>query len=835
MSGASGGPLLAAVLAWNAFVLVFFLDHFWIGPSILANAARQYLFQPPFRSATLAANWAIFLPAAIACGGLLVAASTTGGALGRLLRTRADGVRTLALGLGALGTLTLGLGLAGLLVRPPAAVSGAVLAGLALAGIRRRRAIGAAIRAGSPGLPPLSPFGRTVLAAAVCLALAGTLNIEMSWDALTYHLRIPSFYAYRHKVFDVWHHYCAPFPSLVEMLYLVCQLTGGDLMARMLNAVFGLLLLGSLPRLVRLAGLGSSGFTAALLCGCPLFLLLLGRAYIDLGFALFLVLAVADLLEWRRGRDSGKAGYAIASGLLAGFGLSSKYVGALALPGFLAAAVAWPGRPRRFTKAAALWIVSAAAPLVPWLARNWINKANPVSPLLGGLFGTHEVIPGDVTPLFSLADPLRHLVASLPARAEALLVNHGRIDGPVAAAVTGLLPLLAFGGLAPAARPLAAFVLAYLAGWFVLSPDVRFLLPVLPILGLLAGDSFARIWGGAARGARVAARLLLEAQLVAGALYGTSVLWVFFDPLGMPLGLASVEERLQLGLPPAPFTWYMKTYVNANVPAGERIWFLTHPFTYYVDRECVADFHFGTSQFTRLARSAPTAGAMARRFRQLGVRWLLSTGGNATQYASIPGYYDVPAGVPEALKRLLATRSDAVWQTESFTLYRLGRAHPPRPLPALPIFEALAWERADRDLGDGRTGEALTAFLAPPALLADVGSTYVRQGDAWMTLGDAPRAEAAFRRALALGADQPRIRTGLAQALLRLGRAGQALEHSEAAWRESPLSAYAAAGLALNYHALGRTEDARRLIREAIRLRPDEPDYREFAKRLGLK
>lgn len=113
-----------------------------------------------------------------------------------------------------------------------------------------------------------------------------------------------------------------------------------------------------------------------------------------------------------------------------------------------------------------------------------------------------------------------------------------------------------------------------------------------------------------------------------------------------------------------------------------------------------------------------------------------------------------------------------------------------------------------------------------------MGSTFVRQGDAWNTLGDAVRAAAAFRRALALGADQARVRTGLGQALLRQGRPGPALEHSEAGWRESPRSAYAAAGLALNCHALGRDEDARRMIREAVRLRPDELAYRELAVRL---
>ena len=305
--------------------------------------------------------------------------------------------------------------------------------------------------------------------------------------------------------------------------------------------------------------------------------------------------------------------------------------------------------------------------------------------------------------------------------------------------------------------------------------------------------------------------------------------------MAMPLGLASHRERLQLGLPPAPFTYYMAAHVNAVVPGGERIWYLSSPFTYYVDRECLADFHFGTSQFIRLARSAPTAEAMAKRFHQLGFRWLLSTGSVVEQYLHIPGYFDLPEPTWREFKQLLATRAEAEWQTEHFTLYRLGPVHSPRTLPVLPIRESLWWNRADKDLGDGRTEQALAAFLSPPPFLADVGSTYVRQGDAWMTAGEYRQAEAAFRKALALGSDNPRIQTGLSQSLLRQGRRREALTYSEAGWRESPLSAYAAASLALNYTALERMDDARRMIREAIRLRPDEAEYRGIANRLGVK
>src|SRR6185436_13929909 len=130
-----------------------------------------------------------------------------------------------------------------------------------------------------------------------------------------------------------------------------------------------------------------------------------------------------------------------------------------------------------------------------------------------------------------------------------------------------------------------------------------------------------------------------------------------------------------------------------GTPADARIWYMANFSTYYVERECLAEFHFGRSQFARLAEAHPTAAGMAKRFRQLGFPYLLSTGAIAEQYVSTTGYFDLPAGTWAEFKRLLATRADVAWQTESYTLYRLGRPHAARTLPDLPLYEAVAFRQ----------------------------------------------------------------------------------------------------------------------------------------------
>ncbi len=294
----------------------------------------------------------------------------------------------------------------------------------------------------------------------------------------------------------------------------------------------------------------------------------------------------------------------------------------------------------------------------------------------------------------------------------------------------------------------------------------------------------------------------------------------------MALGLKTAQTKLQLGLPPPPFTFYMKEYVNAHVPKGDRVLYACNFSTYYVERECLADFHYDQAHLTRLLRKAGTAEELALTLKRLGIRWILSTGTLAAQYKHIPGFFDLTTKHWREFKHFLATRAEADWQTDEYTLYRMTSLHPPRPLPALPVYDALVYAAADEALGQGRIKEALAAFTNPPPLLQDVGSTYVRQGNAYLAQGDFNRAERAFLRALTFGADNPRVHTGLALARLRLGQPQAGLTHAERGWRQNPLSAFATATLALNYFMVGRGEDAQRL-------RPDVTDYRALARQLG--
>ena len=236
---------------------------------------------------------------------------------------------------------------------------------------------------------------------------------------------------------------------------------------------------------------------------------------------------------------------------------------------------------------------------------------------------------------------------------------------------------------------------------------------------------------------------------------------------------------------------------------------------------------------TRILREGRPAEGQAKRLRQLGISWLLSTGTGAVQYADIPGFFDAPATAWREWRRLFAERTEAVWQTHEYTLYRVTARHAPRPLPALPVYEALALRAADAALYAGHPAEALAVYASPPLALRGVGSVAAREGEALALLGRFPQALGAYGRALAAGSDTPRLRADIALVLLRMGKPAIALAYAEEAWRQDPRSAQTAAALAGVTATLGRLPEAREWVALAQRLAPGTRAYDDLAVQIG--
>ncbi|MEK7764964.1 MAG: hypothetical protein AAB368_01890, partial [bacterium] len=404
-------------------------------------------------------------------------------------------------------------------------------------------------------------------------------------------------------------------------------------------------------------------------------------------------------------------------------------------------------------------------------------------------WGLPADMPADLKLPFQSGSEHRVMPHAWGDRFAALWLDHGRFDGPLLPLFAGLLPLVALTRLPAWAAACRRAVFAYLGLWLLFGPDVRFLAPVLPLLAGLCAARLEPLLAGA-RTRRRALGVLAQANLAGGAVYAASYLWITCAPFAMPLGLESARDKLELGLRPAPYLAQTAAFINARVPPAERVMLLCHFNSYYIERECLGDFHFGSAQGVKVIRAGRTADGIRKRLRQLGVRWLLSLGPMAEQYADIPGFFDVPPGGWAAWKRFLATGTRAEWQTVLLTLYRVGPPHVPRSLPSLPMLEALAFRQADKDLAAGRARQALAAYRAPPPLLADVGSTAVREAEARVALRDFAGAERCYRRAAREGVDAPDLHLGLAHCLLERDERVEALAHVRRALAENPRSAF---------------------------------------------
>ncbi|MCI0476959.1 MAG: glycosyltransferase family 39 protein, partial [Anaerolineales bacterium] len=215
--------------------------------------------------------------------------------------------------------------------------------------------------------------------------LISCFNPPIDLDTLGYHLTIPKLnilhndFVFRTDIaFTHW-------PLQQEMLYQLALLVGDDALAHLIALLIAGLAAGALwacarphfaPRIAALAALifftiPVVGYEASI-------------AYVDVGVALFALLAWFAWCEWRATRDDR---WLWVSALMAGFAPATKLSGAF-VPALLVGAV-WLFAPKEKNR----WLCSigygalAGLAVAPWLIRTWLQTGNPVAPYFFDLIG----------------------------------------------------------------------------------------------------------------------------------------------------------------------------------------------------------------------------------------------------------------------------------------------------------------------------------------------------------------------------------------------------------------------------------------------------------------
>jgi dolichyl-phosphate-mannose-protein mannosyltransferase len=349
-----------------------------------------------------------------------------------------------------------------------------------------------ALRLSGKPFPPLPRLWRWVFAAAfVAFTYIGFFNAlapEHSSDGMSYHLGEVLKYQRAHGFPRITTDIYSNLSQGIELLYLFAFDFGRHSAASLLHFAFLVALAFLILSYGRRIGRPEAGAAAAIFTyASPIVLLDASVAYNDVALAA-VIFALFYLLQiWDENRDPKML---IPIGILAGFAYEVKYTAFLAVP-YAVGFVAWKLWRQRKPVLRPVLVVSAlaAACILPWMVKNWIEVANPVSPFANRLFPNPYVH-------VSFEDSWRNHLSNYDLASRSQIPLQVTVQGDHVEGFLGPLFLLApFALLALRYREGRQLLLAALVFGCVYFNNIgtRFLIPIVPFISLALALAVANI------------------------------------------------------------------------------------------------------------------------------------------------------------------------------------------------------------------------------------------------------------------------------------------------------------------------------------------------------
>jgi len=458
----------------------------------------------------------------------------------------------LTLGWGILALILFALGIFSLWT--PLVCRGLVIAG-ALFGawdLKRRFPGSLAFRYEIP-LPVYLVGGITFLAA---------LSPIIYYDSMVYHLALPSAYIQAGHWVSLKELVYSAFPQNLEMLWTLGLLLHSDTVANLISLMLaGLTVIAIYSWGRRFLDRDSARVAAALFALMPAFLLLSSGGYVDMGLALFTFMSLYALTLWWPTR---RLSYLVIPGILAGLAMGTKYTGGLAIGIGALLIVTRMGRlpddRQRILPALGAFIGCATAIFLPWAIKNWHFYGNPIFPFLyqwgdpaKSPWGLSAAAEGYFRQLVEYES--RHLW-QLPVLIWEVVARGMNFGGGMDvlgnygwAPLVALLPAVALSRQRDwPVRILIFYSILYFSVWGMTRPVLRFLLPLAPVLALMAGHGWAKGLQEAPRWLRLLNRGVVTLLLVSGGFLYSQAIDVL-GPFRVPLGMESRDSYLKRQLP----------------------------------------------------------------------------------------------------------------------------------------------------------------------------------------------------------------------------------------------------------------------------------------------
>lgn len=414
---------------------------------------------------------------------------------------------------------------------------------------------------------------------ALWILLGAALPVT-SLDEMVYHLEVPRqilAVGYLPVFTDNVYSY---FPLGSQMLFMLGLGLVGETAARLFHALHGLLVLVAIYGYARTLLDRSGAVTAAVLFATVPWVMVIGSwAYIDLNFTLYAFLALVAALRYTEVREASESEalpWAVLAGLLAGGAWTVKYTGlqlVLLLALVVLVAALRSGTRRLPWGLAALGAV-AAVMFGPYLLRTWSITGWPLFPLQAGPFELTGRVNWSVEQAELLMTWLlqyggggerglfERLMASVwvYTSAEPNYTAYDGIVGPVFL----LAPLALLARRRSSHIPLLfVFAVSFTLYWSLTTTQVRFLLPILPVMAVLVAV-------GLSDRHRVLARVAVLAFVSISLFEAWDSVVGVSSPGRYWSGSESRAEYLERRLP----TYSIYAAANATLGPGDRLYLI---------------------------------------------------------------------------------------------------------------------------------------------------------------------------------------------------------------------------------------------------------------------
>ncbi len=349
----------------------------------------------------------------------------------------------------------------------------------------------------NPRLPTLDSSEKVmllVLGGISLIFLIFCLAPPADYDSLNYHLSLAKLDLEQQKIKTLYgFNFFSYVPRFVDIFYRLALILWNDRAAQSIHAIYGILCGVAVFELSLKIGADrkTSLLAALLFFGIRCVIFEAGTCFIDLGLTFYVLCALLAMDHWLKDR---KTGNFILIGLLLGILILIKYHGLVLVFCFTLALFLLSPEPwiRRIRIA---WIpVIAAAVALPFFWANARDTGNPFFPLLNPLF-SKELRDFGLGVYQTFGEP-RSWTRLIPTFFKIFLLPSQLFDGQQIGApyLLVLAPFYWFrsaNAFTRLEKLMAAFALSYYVIWYwKLTNQVRFLLPIFPVLAIWAARGF---------------------------------------------------------------------------------------------------------------------------------------------------------------------------------------------------------------------------------------------------------------------------------------------------------------------------------------------------------